>query len=139
MQAAAQRAFPVYCDGARWGADVAGLGGGDPGQDPERSAESRIGSLMAAAQSYDAVYVMLYAMFKSKGDTSGPALKQALEHLDLNYQGVVTTYAAPFSERDHDAFTINSVWLGVWRNGEIGYYYPEDAKRSAYVRRKQQD
>jgi branched-chain amino acid transport system substrate-binding protein len=101
------------------------------------SKESRIGSLMAAAQTYDAVYLMLHAMFKTKGDTSGTALKRALEHLDLNYQGVVTTYASPFSEHDHDAFTLNSVWLGVWRNGQIGYYYPEDARRSAYIRRKQ--
>jgi hypothetical protein len=30
------------------------------------------------------------------------------------------------------------VWLGVWRRGEIHYLYPEDAKRSSYIRRKEQ-
>jgi len=102
------------------------------------SREQRIGSLMAAAQSYDAIYLMLYAMFKTRGDTSGPALKRALENMDTSYQGVVTTYSSPFSEHDHDAFTLNSVWLGVWRNGEIQYFYPEDARKSSYIRRKEE-
>jgi branched-chain amino acid transport system substrate-binding protein len=29
------------------------------------------------------------------------------------------------------------IWLGVWRKGEIGFYYPEDAKLSGLVRRKE--
>jgi branched-chain amino acid transport system substrate-binding protein len=103
----------------------------------KHSPEKAIGSLMAAAQSFDAVQLMLRAVWQTRGRADGPALKAALENLDRPYQGVVTTYAQPFSNTDHDAFSENMVWLGVWRRGEITFYYPEDAKLSGLVRRKQ--
>lgn len=103
----------------------------------KHSNEKRIGSLMAAAQAYDAVHLMLWALFQTKGDHSGDALKRALENLQRPYQGVVTTYAQPFTSADHDAIAINMLWLGVWRKGQIEYYYREDAKRAGYVRRKE--
>lgn len=96
-----------------------------------------VASLMAAAQTYDAVHLMLRAVFQTRGDTSGPALKAALEQLDRPYVGVVTTYDRPFSAADHDAFSSNMIWLGVWRNGEIRYQYAEDDKRAGFIRRKQ--
>jgi branched-chain amino acid transport system substrate-binding protein len=95
-----------------------------------------VGSLMAAAQSYDAVQLMLRVMFQTKGNTSGDALKAALESLARPYPGVVTTHDQPFSSTDHDAFTSNMVWLGVWRKGDVGFQYPEDAKRASTIRRK---
>jgi branched-chain amino acid transport system substrate-binding protein len=101
-----------------------------------QSDEKPIGSLMAAAQSYDAVHLMLRALFQTKGDTSGPALKAALENLKEPYRGVVTTFDKPFSKDDHDAFSQRMVWLGEWRNGSIVYHYPGDAKLSAVMRRK---
>lgn len=97
-----------------------------------------IGSLMAAAQSYDAIHMMLRAVFQTKGDTSGDALKRALENLERPYSGVVTTHDRPFSATDHDAFTRNMIWLGVWRRGEVQFLYPEDAKRASFIRRKEQ-
>jgi branched-chain amino acid transport system substrate-binding protein len=103
----------------------------------KHSSEKRIGSLMAAAQSYDAVHLMLRALFQTRGSTSGPKLKEALENLERPYQGVVTTYADPFSASDHDAFSANMIWLGVWRKGEIGFFYADEARLSAMVRRKQ--
>jgi branched-chain amino acid transport system substrate-binding protein len=103
----------------------------------KHSPEKRIGSLMAAAQAYDGMHLMLRALFQTRGNTAGPKLKEALENFERPYQGVVTTYAAPFSSSDHDAFSANMIWLGVWRKGEIGFYYPEDAKLSGLVRRKQ--
>ena len=96
-----------------------------------------ISSLMAAAQSYDAVQLMLRVMFQTKGNTSGDALKAALENLQRPYAGVVTTHDRPFSATDHDAFTRNMIWLGVWRKGEIQFQYPEDAKRASIIRRKE--
>lgn len=98
--------------------------------------EGRIGSLMAATQTYDAVHLMLRALFQNHGNTSGPALKATLENLQRPYQGVVTTYAKPFSGNEHDAFSLNMIWLGVWRNGQIAFQYQEDARLSAQVRRK---
>jgi branched-chain amino acid transport system substrate-binding protein len=38
---------------------------------------------------------------------------------------------------DHDAFSINMIWLGVWRRGEIQFLHADDARRAAVVRRKQ--
>jgi len=96
------------------------------------------GSLMAAAQAYDAVHLLLRAMFAARGELSGPALKAALENPDEPYRGVVTTYDHPFSAADHEAFSVNMIWLGVWRGGEIRYFYADDARLSAAVRRKQE-
>ena len=93
-------------------------------------------SLMAAAQTYDAVHLMLRAVFQSRGDTRGPALKAALENLDQPYPGVVTTHDRPFSMRDHDAFTMNMIWLATWRNGALQFVHADDAKRAAVIRRK---
>jgi branched-chain amino acid transport system substrate-binding protein len=92
---------------------------------------------MAAAQTYDAMHLMLRALFQTRGDTRAERLKQALEQLDKPYVGVITTYDQPFSPSDHDAFSINMIWLGVWRNGEIRYHYAEDEKRAGFIRRKQ--
>jgi branched-chain amino acid transport system substrate-binding protein len=103
----------------------------------KHAGEKRIGSLMAAAQSYDAVHIMLRALFVTKGNTSADALKHALENFERPYQGVITTYNQPFSNTDHEAFSPNMLFLGVWRKGQIEYYYPEDAKRASYIRRKQ--
>ena len=97
-----------------------------------------VSSLMAAAQSYDAVQLMLRALFQTKGNASGDVLKAALENLERPYAGVVTTHERPFSPTDHDAFTRNMVWLGVWRRGEVHFQYPEDAKRASMIRRKEQ-
>jgi branched-chain amino acid transport system substrate-binding protein len=95
-----------------------------------------VASLMAAAQTYDAFHLMLRALFQTRGDTSAGALKRALENLDKPYVGVVTTYERPFSSRDHDAFTMNMIWLAVWRNGALQFVYADDAKRASVIRRK---
>ena len=98
--------------------------------------DAPISSLMAAAQTYDAVHLMLRAVFQTRGDTRGPALKAALENLAQPYAGVITTHDHPFSAQDHDAFTINMVWLATWHNGALQFVYAEDAKRAGMMRRK---
>ena len=92
---------------------------------------------MAAAQTYDAIHLVTLALFQTRGDASGPALKSALENFQHTYSGVVTTYTRPFSPSDHDAFSANMIWLGTWRQGALTYAYPEDARRAAMVRRKE--
>jgi branched-chain amino acid transport system substrate-binding protein len=101
------------------------------------SKEKPIGSMMSAAQTYDAMHLILRAMFESKGEFTGPALKTALENLPRLYYGVVTTYDRPFSASDHDAISPNMLWLGTWRGGERAYAYKEDEKRASVIRRKQ--
>lgn len=100
------------------------------------SNETLIGSMMSAAQTYDSVNLLLRAMFDSKGDLSGPALKHALENPSNIYRGVVSTYDRAFSAGDHDAISGNMLWLGTWRNGERGYYYKDDERRASIIRRK---
>ncbi|WP_254606955.1 ABC transporter substrate-binding protein [Rhodoferax sp. BAB1] len=99
--------------------------------------EQPIGSMMSAAQTYDAVNLLVRAMFDSRGDFSGPAMKKALENPSGIYRGVVTTYDRPFSDKDHDAISLNMLWLGTWRNQERAYHYKEDEKRATVIRRKQ--
>jgi branched-chain amino acid transport system substrate-binding protein len=106
------------------------------GHRPDRRAA---GSLMAAAQAYDSVHLLVRAMFASHGDLAPLALKKALEEPTEPYRGVVTTYDHPFSARDHEAFSLNMIWLGVWRRGEIRYFHASDALMSAAVRRKRSD
>jgi len=95
------------------------------------------GSLMAAAQTYDSVNLLVRAMFATHGDTAPAALREALENPREPHRGVVTTYDHPFSARDHDAFSLNMIWLGVWRGGEIRYFHASDAGLSGAVRHKQ--
>jgi branched-chain amino acid transport system substrate-binding protein len=101
------------------------------------SKETPIGSMMSGAQTYDSVYLLLRAMFDSKGDLSGPALKKALENPSGSYRGVVTTYERAFSPTDHDAISANMLWLGTWRNQERAYAYKEDERRATIIRRKE--
>ncbi len=103
----------------------------------KRPGHQPVGSLMAAAQAYDSVNLLVRAMFASHGDYSPMALKKALENPTEPYRGVVTTYDHPFSDKDHEAFSINMIWLGVWRRGEIHYFHADDALMSGAVRHKQ--
>jgi branched-chain amino acid transport system substrate-binding protein len=100
------------------------------------SHEVPIGSMMSAAQTYDAMHLLLRAMFETRNDFSGPALKKALENLPHSYAGVVTTYDRPFSDSDHDAISANMLWLGIWRNGERAYFYSDDERRASVIRHK---
>jgi branched-chain amino acid transport system substrate-binding protein len=101
------------------------------------SKEAPIGSMMSAAQTYDAVHLLLRAMFESRGDLSSGSLKKALEHPSNIYRGVVSTYERAFSPTDHDAISANMLWLGTWRNAERGYAYKEDERRATILRRKE--
>jgi branched-chain amino acid transport system substrate-binding protein len=93
---------------------------------------------MAAAQGYDAAYVLLYSLFNTKdGNFSGPAIKTALENKIRTYYGVVATYEQPFSAQDKDATTQNMLVMGMVKNGAVTFAYPEDAKANLFVQRKQ--
>jgi branched-chain amino acid transport system substrate-binding protein len=93
--------------------------------------------MMSAAQTYDAVHLLLRAMFDSKGDLGGPALKKALENPSGIYRGVITVYDRAFSPTDHDAISGNMLWLGTWRNNERAYYYKDDERKASIIRRKE--
>lgn len=93
---------------------------------------------MAAAQGYDAVYLLTYSLFGIRdGKLTGPAVKAALENIKRTYYGVVATYEQPFSAQDKDALTQNMLVMGMVKSGAITFAYPEDAKRNLFVQRKQ--
>ena len=93
---------------------------------------------MAAAQGYDAVYILVYSLFGIRdGNLSGPSVKNALETKSRTYYGVVATYERPFSLQDKDATTQNMLVMGMVKNGAVTFAYPEDAKRNLFVQRKQ--
>ncbi len=98
----------------------------------------RIPVPMAAAQAYDATYLLAHAVLSLKGDKlTGPDIKNALEQPKRPYYGVVTTYDRPFSKDDKDALTPNMLVVGVVKNGLVTFAHPEDAKRNTFVQRKQ--
>ena len=91
---------------------------------------------VAAAQGYDAMYILMYAMFGVRdGHAKGPVIKAALESMSRVYYGVVATYDKPFKS-DKDAITSNMLVMGQVKSGLITFAYPEDAKRNLIVQRK---
>lgn len=92
---------------------------------------------MAAAQAYDTVYLLSYALLSIRnGDLNGPAVKLALENIKRVYYGVVTTHEQPFSRDDKDAISKNMLVMGVVRNGNVGFAYASDRTRNLIIQRK---
>ena len=97
----------------------------------------RIPVPMAAAQAYDATYILMYSLFGIRdGNLEGPAVKAALESIQRVYYGVVATYEKPFSPDDKDAITQDMLVMGLVKNGAVTFAYPQDAKRTLFVQRK---
>ena len=92
---------------------------------------------MAAAQGYDAMRILYYAIQQAQSDDP-VKIKAALEDLQKPVAGVITTYNKPFTKSDHDALTSNMLVLGVVRNGQINYAYKEDELKSFSSQRKTQ-
>jgi branched-chain amino acid transport system substrate-binding protein len=142
--------FPFFLDGAKEAAEgtlVAQTFIAEPSNERRASFLSaysrkyqskRISVPVAAAQGYDAMYILMYSMFSVRdGNATGPAIKAALEKMPRVYYGVVATYDKPFSANDKDAITSNMLVMGQVKNGLITFAYPEDAKRNLIVQRKQ--
>jgi branched-chain amino acid transport system substrate-binding protein len=92
---------------------------------------------MAAAQAYDTVYLLTYAILAIRnGDLSGPAVKTALENMPRIYYGVTATHERPFSKDDKEAITSNMLVMGMVKNGAVTFAYPEDRTRNLFVQRK---
>ena len=90
---------------------------------------------MAAAQGYDAMMILFYAIHQAQSDDPAK-IKAALENLERPVSGVITTYDKPFSKGDHDALSGNMLVMGIVRKGQIDYANKEDAQRSFVVQRK---
>ena len=103
-----------------------------------RKFQGRMAVPMAAANAYDATYLLMYAFLGIRdGNLTGKAIKESLEGKMKTYYGVVSTYDKPFSVQDKDAITRNMLVIGAVKNGAITFAYPEDAKRNLIIQRKQ--
>ncbi len=142
--------FPFFIDGAKDNADGALMAQtfiAEPSNErraaflsayARKFKSKRITVPMAAAQAYDATYLLMYSLFGVRdGVINGPALKLALENMPRTYYGVVATYEKPFTLIDKDAITANMLVMGMVKNGVVTFAYPEDAKRNLFVQRKQ--
>ncbi|NGZ84662.1 ABC transporter substrate-binding protein [Duganella aceris] len=78
----------------------------------------RMPSPVSAAQGYDSIY-LLAAAIKQAGSTDGPKVKAALENLSEKVEGVVTTYAKPYSKDDHEAITADITVFGEVKDGKV--------------------
>jgi len=95
-----------------------------------------IPSAVAAAQTYDALLLLVLAM-QQAGSTEGPKIREALENLKrpVNF-AVITTYRQPFTKDDHEAITTKMLIMGEIREGRVNYAYAEDARREGVIRQK---
>ena len=78
----------------------------------------RIPSPVSAAQGYDSIY-LLAAAIKQAGSTEGPKVRAALEGLNDKVDGVVTSYAKPFSATNHEAISSAQVVFGEVKDGRV--------------------
>ncbi|HSS40786.1 MAG TPA: ABC transporter substrate-binding protein, partial [Polyangia bacterium] len=98
----------------------------------------RIPVPMAAAQAYDAPYLLAHAVLSLPDDRlDGPGIKAALEAPKRPYYGVVTTYDKPFGSQDKEALSANMLVVGTVKNGQVTFAHAEDATRNRIVQRKQ--
>ena len=85
----------------------------------------RMPSPVSAAQGYDSV-LLLAAAIKQAGSTEGRKIREALENLQTQVEGVVTTYDRPFTAADHEAVTANIPVFGLVRDGRVVPAHDED-------------
>lgn len=141
--------FPFFIDGAKEAADGALMAQtfiAEPSNERRRSfliayarkyKTNKITVPMAAAQAYDSVYLLAYAILGIRnGDLSGPSVKAALENIPRTYYGVMATHEHPFSKDDKNAVSSNMLVMGMVKNGAITFANPDDKTVNLLVQRK---
>jgi branched-chain amino acid transport system substrate-binding protein len=141
--------FPFFIDGAKEAAEGALMAQtfiAEPSNERRRSfliayarkyKTNKITVPMAAAQAYDSVYLLAYAILGIRnGDLSGPAVKAALENIPRTYYGVMATHERPFSKTDKNAVTSNMLVMGLVKNGAVTFANPDDKAGNLFVQRK---
>lgn len=78
----------------------------------------RIPVAVAAAQGYDAMYLLAQAI-EQAGSTDGAKVKAALENLQKPFSGVIATFDKPFTPTDHEAIHREQVRMGIVKDGKV--------------------
>jgi branched-chain amino acid transport system substrate-binding protein len=73
---------------------------------------------VGTANAYDAAHLVALAIEQAKS-AEGAAVRDALENLRAEYQGLIKTYRRPFTPEQHDALTEKDYIMVVWRGGKI--------------------
>jgi branched-chain amino acid transport system substrate-binding protein len=73
---------------------------------------------VGTANAYDALHLVALAIEQAKS-AEGAAVRDALENLKADYQGLIKTYRRPFTAEQHDALTDKDYIMVVWRGGKI--------------------
>ena len=97
---------------------------------------NKIPSAVAAAQTYDALRLLTLAMYQANS-AEGPKIVAALENLTQHTTStVVSRYYKPFSATDHEAVSLNMIFMGEIHDGKVGFAYKEDASSGSIARAK---
>lgn len=73
---------------------------------------------VGTANAYDALHLVALAIEQARS-TDGPKVRDALENLQAEYQGLIKTYRRPFTPDQHDALTERDYLMVVWKGGKI--------------------
>jgi branched-chain amino acid transport system substrate-binding protein len=73
---------------------------------------------VGTANAYDALHLVALAIEQAKS-AEGARVRDALEDLKAEYQGLIKTYRRPFTADQHDALTEKDYIMVVWRGGKI--------------------
>lgn len=83
----------------------------------------------AAAQGYDSM-LLLAAAIRQAGSTDGARIREALENLDAEVEGVIRSYRRPYSRHNHETLhSARQIHLGEIRNGTV--VFAHEAKPDA--------
>jgi branched-chain amino acid transport system substrate-binding protein len=69
---------------------------------PEIKGPEDVFSPVGTANAYDAMHLLALGIAQA-GSTDGDAIRSALEELKTQYEGLIKTYATPFTSSNHDA------------------------------------
>ncbi len=73
---------------------------------------------VGTANAYDALHLVALAIEQAKS-AEGAKVRDALEDLKAEYQGLIKTYRRPFTADQHDALTEKDYIMVAWRGGKI--------------------
>lgn len=83
---------------------------------------------IAAAQSYDAIYLLAESIKQSKS-VEGKDIVNSLENLNETYKGLIKDYKNPFNHQDHESLNVEDCVMGMVSKGRVTYAYREDSNK----------
>jgi branched-chain amino acid transport system substrate-binding protein len=84
---------------------------------PEIKTLADVTPAVGIANAYDAMHLMALAIAKA-GSTEGPKIREAFYQID-KYDGLIKSYAKPFTPTNHDALTADDYLFTYFKEGEI--------------------